>query len=653
MLQQQYRILAVIVLLMIRLSQEKLYSQNVDSTLKVQMSILQTDEQTDNATIEELATTIEELSRNPIDLNNADKSELEKLTMLNDFQISSLWNYLEKHRPVLTVYELQTVMGFDSKDVEAVKRFVTCKPVEKEKKFEIRNRVTVLEQYGESMIEDSVVSNPNYQGKPTKTLTRWQSDIGEHVRLSATAEKDPYEHFGKQGFDFYSGSIAIVKKRYLKKVILGDYSMHFGQGLVAWNGYSFRNLTDIRKRSEGLIPYKSLDENQFYRGAAVTLGNKQWDCSFIVSSHLIDGSVDTVNNTVTSLQKTGYHRTLSEIAGKHSVRFSSVGGNVNYKFSKGMLGFTHITHLFDKPMLPSNKAYNMYAFSGKQMSMSGINVFLNFKQADLFGEAAVTELLHKAIVCGGEFQLTGFLQFSMLYRNYHPGYYSFMNSGFSSGSKTSNEQGFYWALRSQIDTVNSIMASVDLYKHPWLQYGMYDVSTGSVTAITYERKLTNTGKILVQYKYYSKPSNDTTTNLQVKTVSQFQENRVKAALYLQLGEQWRFVTQGVCAFASLTSSPSVFLSQDVDYYYTDKFSLSLRYAVFEATYDSRISVYESDVRVGTSAAFFGEGDKFYIKANYHLGKNLQFSAKYACLNKVTAKVYSSKNEYSVLVKWLF
>jgi len=649
-LQIGFRIFMVIVLF---LWQVKTFSQNVDSACKVQMSLLQTNDQTDNNTIEELVTNIEDLTHHPIDLNNALFSDIEKLTMLSDFQIASLWQYLEKHRPVLSIYELRVVMGFDSKDMEAIKNFVTCRAIVKPQKILVRNRVTVLEQYGETMIDDSVISNPKYQGKPTKTLTKVQSDIGEHLHLSAIADKDPYEHFGKQGFDYYSANICIEKKYFIKKMILGDFSMHFGQGLVAWNGYTFSNLTDIRKRGKGLMAYNGVDEDQFYRGLGVTLGNKHCDLSIIASSHFIDGTIDSATNTITSLQKTGYHRTASELANKHSLRMSSLGGDITYRFPLGNIGLTHISHFFDKAILPIHKAYNLYSFSGKQMSATGINFFLNLNSADLFGEAAVNEKFRTAILLGGEFQFTGFLQFSILFRNYHPGYYSFMNSGFSAVSKTTNERGLYWSLRSSIDTTSSIMATVDLYEHPWFQYGLYEASAGSSVSIIYERNIPNNGKILLQYKHYNKPINDTTSGSHVKAVSQFRENRMKVALYSQISEQWRFVTQGVCAFVDLKTSPSVYFSQDIDYYLNSHFFIGLRYSVFDATYGSQITVYEPDVRVGTNASFFGDGDKYYIKANYRFLKRFLLSAKYACLNKCDQKIYTSKNECSVLLNCEF
>lgn len=629
-----------------------IFSQDIDSVCKMQLNILQIDEQTDVTTIEELSEAIAELSRHPIDINNATHSDIEKLAVLSDFQIMSLWNYLEKHRPMLSVYELRTVLGFDSKDVDAVKSFIVCKPIEYKRYF-VNTRVQFVEQFGETMLDDSLLSNPKYAGKMTKTFVRVQTDIGKHLHVSTTAEKDAGEHFNSQGFDFYSCNIFIEKKRLLKKLILGDFSMHFGQGLVAWNGYSFRNVTDIRKRGEGLIPYKSVDENMFYRGLGFTLGSRHLETSFFASKHRIDATIDTVDNCITTIQKTGYHRTNSELFNKHSVCLQSVGANVHYKFTKGNIGFTHVTHCFEKELILLEKAYNYYSFSGNRMSMSGIDFFLNFKRADVFGEAAINEKNCTTMLVGGEFQLNGMFQFSALFRKYEPGYYSFMNSGFSASSACSNETGFYMALRTKIDTVSSLSSSIDFYKHPWLKYGLYDATFGSVTTVTYERNFSNTGKCLFQFKHLSKAMNDTTVNLQIKGVQQIQDNRLKLAIYSQLNENWRFITQAICAFANANSSPSVFLSQDIDYTFSKSLKVSMRYAVFDASYESRISVYESDVRVGSNASFFGEGDKFYIKAQYAIGKQIMISAKYAYLNKLSNKQNTRRYEFSFLLKYEF
>ena len=61
---------------------------------------------------------LEILAENPVPINTASHQELEKLLILNNFQINSLQQYILKNGPILSVYELQLVYGFDKQTAE-------------------------------------------------------------------------------------------------------------------------------------------------------------------------------------------------------------------------------------------------------------------------------------------------------------------------------------------------------------------------------------------------------------------------------------------------------------------------------------------------------------------------------------------------------
>ena len=54
-----------------------------------------------------------QLAENPVRINIASFEELGRIRLLTDFQIQSIINYIKKNGPVLSIYELQFVHGFD------------------------------------------------------------------------------------------------------------------------------------------------------------------------------------------------------------------------------------------------------------------------------------------------------------------------------------------------------------------------------------------------------------------------------------------------------------------------------------------------------------------------------------------------------------
>jgi hypothetical protein len=68
--------------------------------------------------------------------------------------------------------------------------------------------------------------------------------------------------------------------------------------------------------------------------------------------------------------------------------------------------------------------------------------------------------------------------FGVLYRNYQKDYQTLYNAGFSEGSNTQNEEGTYAAVKWKLASAWSLNAYVDLFKFPWMKYGVDSPSYG-------------------------------------------------------------------------------------------------------------------------------------------------------------------------------
>ena len=629
------------------------YGQVADSLVADDIQI---ESKSDND-IAELTEQYSYLWEHKININHAGEADLAQLAFLSNFQLKSLWMYVEKNRPLVSVYELLAVAGFDHDDLLKVQQFISVDGATQKESNHIKNSVMYLQQFGQSIADDTVVYNAAYKGKMTRSYVKLSSEINKDGGVSFTGEKDPGERFGKQGYDYYSATAWCNNVWGLGTVIVGDFSAKIGQGLVLWNGYagySIANTTSLRKRANGVTPYTGIDENLFYRGVALHRTRKNYDVSCFVSSHYIDGHfTDSTHQSISTLETTGLHRTAGEIADKHTVLVTSAGCNATLKLSKLSIGATHVNHFFDKEIVPPDRAYNVYAFKGQSMSLTGANYYLNLKQADFFGEWAVNETMKKALVSGAEFTLPYNVLLSTLYRNYSEGYDSYMNLGFSESGKTANEKGLYTVMQIPVDTSCSVLVCFDVYNHQWLTYTTSAPAAGQLYGIVFQKSFTDGTKIAVQCKRICTSKNTSLSDEALKVIGDVNSNVIKVSVTTKMGDRWRFITQGVCSFAQSASTSALFFSQDVSYAIHQKWSIDCRYAVFDATYANRIYVYESNAGFGSSSAFFGSGSRVLVKTTYSARKWLKFTARFARTAKETGYTYAFKNECTLMVHVLF
>ncbi|PID88540.1 MAG: hypothetical protein CSB03_00850, partial [Bacteroidia bacterium] len=241
-----------------------------------------TDEQRDYS---EYVEDLETLLENPINLNIATVSDLEKIPFLSELQIANLLKYREEVARMYSIYELQIVKGFTPELLENLQYFVFFGEEEKTPvnlKNALRySRNTLMlrgqrgfgERVGYQKKQESDFANSadfekwqkrRYLGNAWKYYVRYESQYKDKYRVGIVAEKDAGEEFfsgtQKRGFDHYAGFLQVNDIGILKTAIVGDYSPRFGQGLAVWGGYDLGksvSFLNVSKRNEGLKKYSS------------------------------------------------------------------------------------------------------------------------------------------------------------------------------------------------------------------------------------------------------------------------------------------------------------------------------------------------------------------------------------------------------------
>jgi DNA uptake protein ComE-like DNA-binding protein len=469
---------------------------------------------TEDTDYTELTETRTKYLEKQLNLNTANRTELNSLDVLSDIQIAYLNEHIEKNGPLLSLMELQSIEGFDLQTIYKLLPYVSVGSGRRESPVTLRAELKrseqvlryrfskVLEQQrGFSPIDKALLAkkpNARYLGTVPKVFVGYRLKAGQNISLGLTGKKDPGEEFfrgsQKQGFDFYSGHCFIQTEHAIRKAVVGDFSIAFGQGLLAWSGIALSKTADasrIKKNAVGLKPYTSSSENTFLRGAGCTVGKGPAEFSLFFSSKRMDANVSDTSSAgevlqVRTLQTTGLHATKTEVENRKAIRQTIGGGNISYNSNHLNAGLTGMYTQFSAAIIPAPRPYNAFDFRGT--ALGNVSVYYDYRNRNflLFGEAAASSTAFAenrkkgfAAVQGLVIALDPKLSFSVLIRHYDPGYHSFYSGGFSAGGKTANETGIFMGVLVKPSQHTTVSAFYDLYTHPWLKYRVNSPSDGA------------------------------------------------------------------------------------------------------------------------------------------------------------------------------
>ncbi len=594
--------------------------------------------------------------KNPININTTNAEELKSLVFLSPLQISNLFEHIRKNGNLIDILELQSIPDFDLKTIQRLMPFVTLEQSAFADKINTQNLLKfgnndLIVRYGR-VIENTKgytdLPGSRYLGTPDRYLFRYRYTYSNRISASLVFEKDAGEFLfngqKQKPFDFLSGHIAILNTGKLKKLVIGDYSMQFGQALTLWSGFAFGKSPDVAtvaKSDVGLRPYTSANEFAFLRGTAATIAiAKKIDFSPFVSHRKLDASVNlnvSGEQTITSINETGLHRTQNEINNKNTTEQLVYGGVLQYKSNALNIGLVGYHTSFDKKLVPGSSLYQRYNFSGKELTNLGAHYSYTYKNIYFFGEFAKSLDAGVAYVNGALLSLSSTVSAAVFHRNYQKNYHNFFNQGTAEASDALNEKGLYAGLNINPSRVWSIQFYGDYFKFPWLKFRIDAPSEGYelLTQVSYTP--TKTFRATLRYKSELKQQN-TDVTVPINYLDDVKRENYRAEVKWAIGKLLSFQNRvEVMQFkkGDANAEFGYLVYQDVNYSpLSSKFSGNFRIAYFNtASYNSRIYAYEDDVLYNfTFGLYNGKGLRGYANLKYRLAKRLDVWGRYALFN---------------------
>ena len=438
---------------------------------------------------------IEYLLQHRLNINSATRQDFQKLFFINNQVIEAIIAHRKEFGEYLSLYELQSIENIDENTLYQLTFFLMIEDETYTKngsifkmicegKHEVfflhENEFEQREGYDKSLIKKG---KEYYLGNPYRYVLKYKFNSIKGLTFGFTGEKDMGEQFFKgaqsPGFDFNSAHFFLKNHYHFKAIAIGDYQASFGQGLTFGSGLSARKssyVMNVRKNSECIRPYHSLNENEFLRGFAFTRQIKKMELTGVFSYKYVSTNyrdIDTLSQfdqSFSSIQLSGLHRTATEILNKNNVLQGIYGGHLKYVGRNYDVGITFINTFYDQLFLPGSKPYQLYNFTGKQLTNSGINYNFYLRNINFFGEVSNSSNDAFAVVSGLTIPLHQTLDLALLYRNYSKNFQTTFNNPFAENSDGRNEEGFYTALTFSPSMNWIVNTYFDIYRSPWLRY---------------------------------------------------------------------------------------------------------------------------------------------------------------------------------------
>lgn len=636
------------------------------------------DEDIDFTTLFDLLSAIYET---PINLNGKDiKEDLTQTRLLTEFQVNAVLDHVKKNGNLMSIYELQSVNGFDTQTIRNIMPFVTVNSELYSPHTNFKDMMDnatntiflrysrVLEEqkgYREVTDEEWLQSeNTKYLGSQDKLYMRYRFKYLNNVSIGITTEKDAGESFfgnerakelfGTQqtkGFDYYSAHFYLKNIGKVKGLAVGDYHMQIGQGLTFWTGLAFGKTVDVmsyKRNAQGIRPYASVDENNFLRGGALTFApiknieitafgsRKRIDANLLESTDTTLQGLDNVVSTFTSFQATGNHNTIGTLNDKDLLLETYIGGNVKFVNKSLKLGITGVHSNYDGNLERNLVPYSQFQFNSNTNNVLGADYSYIYKNFNLYGEVSRSENGGTAMLHGLLASLDPKLSASILYRNYGRDYQSVRSTAFAESSTNINEKGLIVGLEAKPDLKWTINAYMDQFKFPWLRY-----LTDKPNTFGYD------GMLQVKYKHSKKlelygrirnrvkPKNTEEDVLDITPiVDEIMWNyrfnvsyKISETIQLKNRVEFRTYQRG-----ESPQENGYLIYQDIAYKpLSSPFSFTFRYALFEMdSYDARIYAYESNVLYAYSIpAYYNRGTRVQLTTRYRVRKGIDIWLRWA------------------------
>ncbi len=603
---------------------------------------------------EDLAQFLQDLAANPLNINRARVDQLSLIPGMNIRLANAVVEY-RRNKPFESIDELVQVRGIGPATLERMRPYIMIGDTRElftdlitspgywfgNSRVEVMSRMqTVLEEQ-QGYINRGDTTRTTYAGNQVRYYQR-ANYRSNRLSVNVTQQKVPGEQMlHPVDFEHTSFHFATFNQGPLNMLVVGDYGLFFGQGLVLWNGLAFgKGRETIRaayRNERGLRPFQSSDRYNYNRGvaASATVADRVQLTGFFSRREL--RATEVGQDSIRFPTATIFYRTPSEIERGLNTGLTFYGGRAAWQFDYGVIGATGYIAEYDDYIVKGTAVSNAFDFEGTTASTIGIDYRLFFDELLLFGEGARSKNGGLGFVSGLEYPIGMATDISFAYRNYARDFQSVFGAGFGEVSgNPRNEEGYYIGLRHAIIPGLVLSAYYDQFTFPAPRFGTNSSTSG------------HDWLVLLDYRH----SRDLDMYLLVRSKTRGNDFRIVDDFgreFFALGDEVRGSIRGQVDYQvhpdvrfrtrfewlrarAINADPEfgMLAFQDVRFSGINNVQIDARFTFFETeSFTSRVFQFENDLLyVLSNPALFGRGSRSYLLVRYRPADFIDLWAKY-------------------------
>ncbi len=467
--------------------------------------------------------------------------------------------------------------------------------------------------------------------------------------MNLTQLKSPGEKIGiPVRFDHSSWHVGLQNIGRLEKIVLGNYSVRFGQGLILRNGSSFGKGTNVirspYRSGPGIRGYTSSQSTNAFRGVAVSYGQTVQLTGFYSNRRRTATTV--AGDTVRFPVSTGIHNTLNDLKRKNNTGQITIGGRAGIELARFSAGINGYMNRFSRPVQRGGQPYQVHAFEGTNASAYSLDYRYRTGPVHLYGEIAKTGNRDYGVITGFESALGDNTEMALAYRNYGRNFQSIFGGSFAeqSGSPR-NEQGIYFGLRHGLSESIRISTYFDQFYFPSPRYQTHQPTLGRdwLALIEYLPDRNTDLHLLIRQKM--REAEHTVTDQYNRDIRSLSNNR-RLTARIHFGRlvhpavRLRYRAEIVqIQLQDKTKQFGILLYQDIRFLIGKNLRIDTRFTFFDTDgFESRLYQFENDLLyVFSSTMLFDQGQRAYILFNCQPTKNIQIWFK------ASTTIYENRN----------
>ena len=590
---------------------------------------------------------LDALRQQKINLNTATREDLAQLPFLSEQQIEDICEYIYRYAPLRSMAELAMIESIEMPTRKLLHQFVYIGEAPSTYHPKPKSQLTLT---GSIPFYERQGDKNGYLGYPYRHSLRYTLNVGPYFKAGFVASQDAGEPFFANrngwGYDYYSAYIQAKKMGCVKNLVVGRYRLRMGQGFIMGGDFAFgklMTLAHLGRTDTNLRGHSSRMEADYLQGVGTTVAlSRHFDMTGFISYRNIDATMDSIamddgsmQATIKTLLKTGYHRTPSEMERKNNASEFIAGGNLVFHQNRFSASINTLYGHFSNPLRPDTATlFRRYQAKGSHFRNASIGYRYRGRKLNLSGETAISPASEpsESNIALATLNMLSFTQndltLMVLQRFYSYRYIALHAQTFSEGTNIQNESGVYLGAKWNASRRLTLQAYADYAYFPWARYQVdypshaYDAHLSAV----YQRENL---RISARYRLHIREKNNEDKN----ALDTHTEHRARLQLAINAA-QWNFKTQvhAVQAYAP-QSSFGILVSQNIAYQLRSA-TLNAGIAYFNTTdYDSRLYLQEPDMRFTFSAPMlYGHGIRYTFYADAKLSKNIFLRAKLATNN---------------------